>query len=88
MITSIDNVLLTCDYGDGSIVNGVREQILYSFKFSFPPGYEIINNSTTVLYKKINTTRLDNIQFLADSNHKPVDFNNETLEFIIQTITI
>ena len=89
MITTTDKVYLKCDCVDGSIVNGIREQILFSFNLSAPPGYKIINNPTTVLYKKINKTRLDQIQFfLEDSNHNPVDFNNETLTFTIQIIKI
>ena len=44
---------------------------------------------TTVLFKKINKTRLDTIQvFLEDSNHDRVDFNGETLTFTIQIIKI
>ena len=89
MITTTDKNHLKCDCVDGSIVNGIREQILFSFNLSAPPGYKIINNPTTVLYKKINKTRLDQIQFfLEDSNHNPVDFNNETLTFTIQIIKI
>ena len=89
MITTTDKVHLKCDCVDGSIVNGIREQILFSFNLSAPPGYKIINNPTTVLYKKINKTRLDQIQFfLEDSNHNPVDFNNETLTITIQIIKI
>ena len=89
MITTTDKVHLKCDCVDGSIVNGIREQILFSFNLSAPPGYKIINNPNTVLYKKINKTRLDQIQFfLEDSNHNPVDFNNETLTFTIQIIKI
>ena len=86
MITTTDKVHLKCDCVDGSIVNGIREQILFSFILSAPPGYKIIIEPTTVLYKK---TQLDNIQFfLEDSNHNPVDFNGGTLTFTIQIIKI
>ena len=89
MITTTDKVHLKCDCVDGSIVNGIREQILFSFSLSAPPGYKIIKEPTTVLYKKINETRLDTIQFfLEDSNHNPVDFNGETLTFTVQIIKI
>ena len=89
MITTTDKVHLKCDCVDGSIVNGIREQILFSFNLSAPPGYKIIKEPTTVLYKSINKTRLDTIQFfLEDSNHNPVDFNGETLTFTIQIIKI
>ena len=89
MITTTDKVHLKCDCVDGSIVNGIQEQILFSFNLSAPPGYKIIKEPTTVLYKLINKTRLDTIQFfLEDSNHDSVDFNGETLTFTIQIIKI
>ena len=89
MITTTDKVHLKCDCVDGSIVNGIREQILFSFNLSSPPGYKIIKEPNVILYKKINKTRLDSIQFfLEDSNHNPVDFNGETLTFTIQIVKI
>ena len=89
MITTTDKVHLKCDCVDGSIVNGIREQILFSFNLSAPPGYKIIKEPNIILYKKINKTRLDSIQFfLEDNNHNPVDFNGETLPFTIQIIKI
>ena len=42
MITTTDKVHLKCDCVDGSIVNGIREQILFSFNLSAPPGYKNI----------------------------------------------
>ena len=89
MITTTDKVHLKCDCVDGSIVNGIREQILFSFNLSAPPGYKIIKEPNIILYKKINKTRLDSIQFfLEDNNQNPVDFNSETLTFTIQIIKI
>ena len=54
--TSKDKVHLKCNCVDGSIVNGVREQVLHSFYLSAPPGYEFIKKPTTVLYNKKNKT--------------------------------
>ena len=89
MITTTDKVHLKCDCVDGSIVNGIREQIFFSFSLSSPPVYKIIEKPTTILYKKMNKTRLDYINFyIEDSNHEPVDFNGETLTFTIQIIKI
>ena len=42
MITTTDKVHLKCDCVDGSIVNGIRERILFSFNLSAPPGHKII----------------------------------------------
>ena len=89
MITTTDKVHLKCDRVDGSIVNGIREQILFSFNLSAPPGYKIIKEPNIILYQKINKTRLDSIQFfLEDNNHNPVDFNGETSTFTFQIIKI
>ena len=89
MITTTDKVHLKCDCVDGSIVNGIREQILFSFNHPAPPGYKIIKEPNIILYKKINKTRLDSTQFfLEDNNHNSVDFNGETLTFTIQIIKI
>ena len=57
MITTTDKVHLKCDFVDCSIVNGIREQILFSFNLSAPPGYKIIKATTVLLKKnKQNTT--------------------------------
>ena len=89
MVTTTAKVHLKCDCVDGSIVNGIREQILISFKLSAPPGFKIIKEPATVLYKKINKTQLDTIQFfLEDSNHNTVDFNGEILTITVQIIKI
>ena len=53
-ITGIDKVHLKCDCIDGSIVNGIREPILYSFALSSPPGHKIYKEPRVKLFKKIN----------------------------------
>ena len=40
-ITGIDKIHLKCDCILGSIINGIREPILYSFALSSPPGHKI-----------------------------------------------
>ena len=53
MISPSDKVHLECDCVDGSFTNGIREQILFSFKLSAPPGYKIIKEPNVVLCEKI-----------------------------------
>ena len=52
-ITGIDKVHLKCDCTQGSIMNGVRETILYSFALSSPTGYKIYKEPKVNLFKKI-----------------------------------
>ena len=42
-ITGIDKIHLICDCIQGSVVNGIREPILYSFALSSSPGHKIYN---------------------------------------------
>ena len=51
-ITGIDKIHLKCDCIQGSIVNGVREPILYSFALSSPPGHKIYKEPRVKLFKK------------------------------------
>ena len=51
-ITGIDKIHLKCDCIQGSIVNGIREPILYSFALSSPPGHRIYNEPRIKLFKK------------------------------------
>ena len=88
-ITGIDKVHLKCDCIQGSIVNGIREPILYSFALNSPPGHKIYKEPTVKLFKKINKSVLSHITFyLEDDDHKAVDFNNETISFTCQLIKI
>ena len=88
-ITGIDKIRLKCDCIQGSIVNGIREPILYSFALSSPPGHEIYKEPRVKLFKKINKSVLSHISFyLEDDDYKPVDFHNETISFTCQLIKI
>ena len=88
-ITGIDKIHLKCDCINGSIVNGAREPILYSFALSSPPGRKIYKEPRVKLFKKINKSILSHITFyFEDDDHKPVDFNNETISFTCQLIKI
>ena len=88
-ITGIDKILLKCDCIQGSIVNGIREPILYSFAMSSPPGHKIYKEPRVKLFKKINKSVLSHITFyLEDHDYKAVDFHNETISFTCHLIKI
>ena len=88
-ITGIDKVHLKCDCINGSIVNGVREPILYSFALSSPPGHKIFKEPRIKLFKNINKSVPSQITFyFEDDDYKPVNFDNETIIFTCQKIKI
>ena len=51
-ITGIDKIHLKCDCIQGSIVNGIREPILYSFALSPPPSQKFSKNLESNFLKK------------------------------------
>ena len=51
-IIGIDKVHLKCDCIDGSILNGTREPILYSFALDQPPNHKIYREPKVKLFKK------------------------------------
>ena len=53
-ITGIDKIHLRADCIEGSIVNGIRETILFSFALSSPPGHKIFRETRIKLFEKIN----------------------------------
>ena len=80
---------MKCDAIDGSIQDGVRQPILFSFVLDKPAGYKVFSEPETIHYKKINKPVLSTITFyLEDDNSEEVDFNGETLTFTLQMIKI
>ena len=88
-ITGIDKVHLKCDFIQGSIVNGVREPLLYSFALSSPPGHKTYKEPRIKLFEKINKSVLShNTFYFEDDEYKPVDFHGEMILFTCQLIKI
>ena len=86
---STNKINLKCDVINGSIVDGFRQPILYSFVLDKLPGYKVFSKPETIHYKKINKSVLNTITFyLEDDNNKEVNFNKETLTFTLQMIKI
>ena len=88
-LNTINKIHLKSDCIDGSIQNGLRQPILFSFVLDKPSGYKIFCEPETVHFKKINKAVLNTVTFnLEDDNNKVVNFNAETLTFTLQMIKI
>ena len=88
-LNATNKIHLKCDCIDGSIQDGIRQPILYSFVLEKPSCYKIFCETETIHYKKINKSVLNTIIFyLEDDNNKEVNFNGETLTFTLQMIKI
>ena len=88
--TGIDKVhQLKSDCNIGSFINAVRELIIINLALVQPPGPKIYKKPRIKLFIKNNNTVLSQITFyLEDDDHKPVDFNEETINFFCQLIKI
>ena len=88
-LKTINIIHLKCDCTDGSIQDGVRQPILFSFVLDKPSGYKVFCQPESIHYKKINKSILNTISFYQeDDNNGEVDFNQETLTFTLQMIKI
>ena len=86
---STNKIHLKCDVIDGSVVNGLRQPILYSFVIDKKPGYKVFSEPETNHYKKLNKSVLNTMTFyLEDENNKVVDINSETLTFTLRMVKI
>ena len=88
-LNTIDKLHLKYDCIDGSIQDGVRQPILFSFVLDKPSGYKEFCEPETIHYRKINKSVLNTSTFyLEDDNNNEVNFNQETLTFTLQMIKI
>ena len=88
-MTGIDKIHIKCDCIQSSIVNGIREPILFSFALSSPPAHKIYKEPRVKLFKKVNKSVLPhNTFYFEDDDYKPVDFHGETISFTCQLIKI
>ena len=86
---STNKIHLKCDCIDGSVLNGIRHPILFSFVLDKLPGYKVFFEPETIHYKKTNKSVLNAITFyLEDDYNEVVNFNGETLTFTLQKIKI
>ena len=88
-LNTIDKIHLKCDCIDGSIQDGLRQPILFSFTLDKPSGYKVFCEPETKHHKKRNKPVLNTITiYLEDDNNEEIDFNGETLTFTLQLIKI
>ena len=88
-LSSTNKINLKSNIINGSVVNGTRQPILFSFVLDKPAGYKIFCEPETIHYEKIKKSVLNTITiYLEDDNNEEVDFNGETLTFTLQMIKI
>ena len=67
-LNTIDKIHLKCDCIDGSIQDGVRQPILFSFVSDKPSGYKVFCEPETIHYKKKYKSVLKTITFYLEDH--------------------
>ena len=84
-----DEIHLKCDVIDGSVLNGVRQPIFHSFVLDKPSPHKVFCEPGTIHYEKLNKHHLNTkTLYLEDDHNEEVNFNGETLTFILRMIKI
>ena len=85
----MDKNHLKCDVIDGSVADGARQPILYSFVSDKHPGYEVFCQHETMHYEKMNKSVVNTIFFYFEpDDNKEANFIDETLTFTLQIAKI
>ena len=88
-LSSTNKMHLKCDVVDGSIHDGFRQPVLFSFVSEKPSGYKVFCKPETIHYKKIIKSVLKTITFyLQDDNNEEGIFYQEALTFTLQLTKI
>ena len=78
---------MKCDAIDGSVVNGLRQPIMFSFVLDKPTAHKVFCGPKTILFK--NKSLLITITFyLEDDDYKDKFFDGELLIFTIQLVKV
>ena len=88
-LSSTKKIHLKCDFIDGSLVNGLRQPVLFNSLLYKKTGYKIFCEPETIRYKKTNKSVLNRITFyLENDKNGEGNFNEETTTFTLQMIKI
>ena len=88
-LSNPNKIHLECDVIDGSVVNGSRQPLIYSFVSDKPSYYKVFCEPVTIQFKKMNKSVLNTITFyLEEDDNEEVNFNGKTLNFALQLIEI
>ena len=83
-LSTRNKIHIKCDVIDGSVVNGLRHPILFTFVLDKKPGFKVFCEPETNRYKKVNKSVLNTITvYLEDDNNEENIFNQETLTFTL-----
>lgn len=79
-ILPINQIFITCDVVEQSIVNNKHETFIYNFFPNCLPGDKLIEKPNNLIFHKIIKRSIHQIHFkLVDENGKLIDLNKETV---------
>ena len=84
-ITNIDSLQIHCSLIEGSYINGVSTDLLFTVSPNVSPGYLIHVESKQKVYVPIkNLSQIDSVRFsIKDQDSNFVDMNNERVTYYV-----
>ena len=88
-LSTIEKIHSKCDVIDGSVVDGFKQPILFSFVLDKPSVYRVFCEPMTYHYKKLKKSILNTRTFyLKDDENEEIDVNEEVLTSILQMVKV
>ena len=88
-VTTIDKIHLNCDCFNGSILNGIRCRVIFSFALNVCPGHWVIERPRRKKIGEINRLFFNFITYYPEDNDcNVVDFTVETIIFTVLLVRI
>ena len=84
-ITNISSLQIHCSLIEGSYINGVSSDLLFTVGPNVPPGYLIQVEPKQKVYVPIkNLSQIDSVRFsIKDQDNNFVDMNNERVTYYV-----
>ena len=88
-LSAIEKIDLKSDTIYGSVANGLRQPILFTFVLNKPSRYKVFCEPETIHNKEMNKFVLNTLAFYSEDNKsEEINFNGKTMTFTLQMIKI
>ena len=79
-ILPVNSIFITLDLINGSYVNGVKKNVIYSFFPEVEPGYKIVESPRNLVYLPVNKTEISSIEVsMTDQDGKLLNLRGERI---------
>ena len=79
-ILPVNSIFITLDLINGSYVNGVKKNVIYSYFPEVEPGFKIVESPRNLVYLPVNKSEISSIEVsMTDQDGKLLNLRGEKL---------